>query len=189
SKDKPPGESEGSRGGRKTTHNEYEIVQVTNTTFVIVAIYFTTEYVCTDMGRRVHLPVDIDDADVTWLQHWKARDRLCNRPFYQRDVLKFAQYNSADAIVGRHTPGIFTNQTSFNEPRLGLIYQRTDHQRYAKQLGLLQRLEITKEDKTFSDNENDDMEVATGNGVSDEDWLEYTQGNVILYIAADILVT
>ncbi|PWA34054.1 B-block binding subunit of TFIIIC [Artemisia annua] len=40
--------------------------------------------------------------------------------------------------------------------------------RYAKHLGHLQRLEITKEDKTSIDNENDDKEVATGDGVSEE---------------------
>ncbi|GKB03885.1 B-block binding subunit of TFIIIC [Tanacetum coccineum] len=40
--------------------------------------------------------------------------------------------------------------------------------RYAKRLGHLQRLEITKEDKTSLDNANDDLEVATGDGVSAE---------------------
>ena len=40
--------------------------------------------------------------------------------------------------------------------------------RYAKHLGHLQRLEITKEGKTSFDNEDDDMEVATGDGVSEE---------------------
>ncbi|GKD84307.1 B-block binding subunit of TFIIIC, partial [Tanacetum coccineum] len=40
--------------------------------------------------------------------------------------------------------------------------------RYAKHLGHLQRLEITREDKTSFDNENDDKEVATGDGVSEE---------------------
>ncbi|PWA82944.1 B-block binding subunit of TFIIIC [Artemisia annua] len=40
--------------------------------------------------------------------------------------------------------------------------------RYAKHLGHLQRLEITKEDKTSIDNENDDKEGATGDGVSEE---------------------
>nr|GEX32260.1 glutamate decarboxylase [Tanacetum cinerariifolium] len=35
------------------------------------------------------------------------------------------------------------------------------------QLGQLQRLEIRKEDKTSFDNKNNDMEVASGNGVSE----------------------
>ncbi|GKC12823.1 B-block binding subunit of TFIIIC [Tanacetum coccineum] len=39
---------------------------------------------------------------------------------------------------------------------------------YVKQLGQLQRLEIRKEDKTSFDNQNNDMEVASGNGVSEE---------------------
>ncbi|PWA49195.1 B-block binding subunit of TFIIIC [Artemisia annua] len=72
--------------------------------------------------------------------------------------------------------------------------------RYAKHLGHLQRLEITKEDKNSYDNENDDMEVATGDGVSEEriadfvpairaicDRLEKAHDEVILYIAADSL--
>ncbi|RYR74489.1 hypothetical protein Ahy_A02g009225 isoform B [Arachis hypogaea] len=53
------------------------------------------------------------------------------RPYGQRAVLKFEQYTSANAIVGRHTPGTFTNQmqTSYNKPRLLiLIDPRTDHQ-------------------------------------------------------------
>ncbi|CAF2153076.1 unnamed protein product, partial [Brassica napus] len=39
----------------------------------------------------------------------------------QRAVLKFARYTGANAIAGRHNPGIFTNQmqTSFSEPRTG----------------------------------------------------------------------
>lgn len=74
--------------------------------------------------------------------------------------------------------------------------------RYAKHLGHLQRLEITKEDKTSFDNEDDEMEVATGDGVSEEritdfvpairaicDRLEKSHGKVILYIASDSLVT
>ncbi|GKE01234.1 glutamate decarboxylase [Tanacetum coccineum] len=71
---------------------------------------------------------------------------------------------------------------------------------YVKQLGQLQRLEITKANKTFFDNEN--MEVALGNGVFEErivdfvhairaicDRLEKAQGDVKLYISADSLVT
>lgn len=74
--------------------------------------------------------------------------------------------------------------------------------RYAKHLGHLQRLEITKEDKTSIDNENDDKEVATGDGVSEEriadfvpalraicDRLEKANGKVILYISANSLIT
>ncbi|KAI7726880.1 hypothetical protein M8C21_003328 [Ambrosia artemisiifolia] len=45
------------------------------------------------------------------------------RPYGQRSVLKFAQYTGAHAIVGRHTPGTFTNQlqTSFSEPHLLIL--------------------------------------------------------------------
>ncbi|KAI3803697.1 hypothetical protein L1987_31857 [Smallanthus sonchifolius] len=39
--------------------------------------------------------------------------------------------------------------------------------RYAKHLGHLQRLEITKEDKAFTNNENADREVASGDGVEE----------------------
>ncbi|GJS74176.1 glutamate decarboxylase [Tanacetum coccineum] len=69
---------------------------------------------------------------------------------------------------------------------------------YVKQLGRLQRPEITKKDKTFFDNENNDMEVASGSDVSEErivdfvhairaicDRLEKAQGDVKLYISAD----
>ncbi|XVF12361.1 hypothetical protein REPUB_Repub08aG0110500 [Reevesia pubescens] len=53
------------------------------------------------------------------------------RPYGQRAVLKFAQHTSAHAIVGRHTPGTFTNhlQTSFSELRLLILTDpRTNHQ-------------------------------------------------------------
>ncbi|KAJ0700699.1 putative B-block binding subunit of TFIIIC, tfc3, extended winged-helix domain-containing protein [Helianthus annuus] len=40
--------------------------------------------------------------------------------------------------------------------------------RYAKHLGRLQRLEITKEDKALTDNDDEDKEVATGDGVSEQ---------------------
>jgi len=53
------------------------------------------------------------------------------RPYGQRGVLKFAHYSGANAIVGRHTPGSFTNQMQkgFQEPRLLIITDpRTDHQ-------------------------------------------------------------
>jgi small subunit ribosomal protein SAe len=53
------------------------------------------------------------------------------RPYGQRGVLKFAHYTGANAIVGRHTPGSFTNQMQkgFQEPRLLIITDpRTDHQ-------------------------------------------------------------
>lgn len=56
---------------------------------------------------------------------------LSARPYGQRAVLKFAQYTSAKAIAGRHTPGVFTNQLqdNFEEPRLLLLTDpRTDHQ-------------------------------------------------------------
>jgi len=56
---------------------------------------------------------------------------LSARPYGQRAVLKFAQYTSAKAIAGRHTPGVFTNQLqdTFDEPRLLLLTDpRTDHQ-------------------------------------------------------------
>ncbi|GKB89165.1 hypothetical protein Tco_0961437 [Tanacetum coccineum] len=53
---------------------------------------------------------------------------------------------------GEYTSGLDTN----------MIYLY----HYAKQLGQLQRLEITKANKTFFDNEN--MEVALGNGVFEE---------------------
>lgn len=53
------------------------------------------------------------------------------RPYGQRGVLKFAHYTGANSIVGRHTPGSFTNQMQkgFQEPRLLIITDpRTDHQ-------------------------------------------------------------
>uniref|UniRef100_A0A164VLT0 40S ribosomal protein SA n=1 Tax=Daucus carota subsp. sativus TaxID=79200 RepID=A0A164VLT0_DAUCS len=53
------------------------------------------------------------------------------RPYGQRAVLNFAQYTGANAIIGRHTPGTFTNQlqTSFSEPRLLILTdRRTDHE-------------------------------------------------------------
>lgn len=56
---------------------------------------------------------------------------LSARPYGQRSVLKFAQYTSAKAIAGRHTPGVFTNQLqdNFDEPRVLLLTDpRTDHQ-------------------------------------------------------------
>jgi len=53
------------------------------------------------------------------------------RPYGQRGVLKFAHHTGANAIVGRHTPGSFTNQSQkgFSEPRLVIVTDpRTDHQ-------------------------------------------------------------
>ncbi|KAG2282172.1 hypothetical protein Bca52824_053392 [Brassica carinata] len=43
------------------------------------------------------------------------------RPYGQRAVLKFARYTGANAIAGRHNPGIFINQmqTSFSGPCTG----------------------------------------------------------------------
>lgn len=53
------------------------------------------------------------------------------RPYGQRGVLKFAHYSGSKAVVGRHTPGAFTNQLQkgFDEPRLLIVTDpRTDHQ-------------------------------------------------------------
>jgi len=53
------------------------------------------------------------------------------RPYGQRAVLKFAAHTGANAIVGRFTPGTFTNQIqkAFKEPRLLVVTDpRTDHQ-------------------------------------------------------------
>jgi small subunit ribosomal protein SAe len=53
------------------------------------------------------------------------------RPYGQRAVLKFAQHTGAIALVGRFTPGTFTNQITkgFKEPRILLITDpRTDSQ-------------------------------------------------------------
>jgi small subunit ribosomal protein SAe len=56
---------------------------------------------------------------------------ISSRPFGQRAVLKFAQYTGAQSIVGRYTPGTFTNQIEkkFREPRLLIVTDpHTDHQ-------------------------------------------------------------
>jgi small subunit ribosomal protein SAe len=53
------------------------------------------------------------------------------RPYGQRAVLKFAKYIGAQPIVGRFTPGTFTNQIQekFVEPRLLVLTDpRVDHQ-------------------------------------------------------------
>jgi len=53
------------------------------------------------------------------------------RPYGQRAVLKFAKYIGASPIVGRFTPGTFTNQIQdkFVEPRLLILTDpRVDHQ-------------------------------------------------------------
>jgi len=53
------------------------------------------------------------------------------RPYGQRGVLKFAHHTGSNGIVGRHTPGSFTNQSQkgFSEPRLVIVTDpRTDHQ-------------------------------------------------------------
>ncbi|KAI9485119.1 ribosomal protein S2, flavodoxin-like domain-containing protein [Zychaea mexicana] len=53
------------------------------------------------------------------------------RPYGHRAALKFAKYIGAEAIVGRFTPGTFTNYItrSFREPRLIICTDpRTDHQ-------------------------------------------------------------
>ncbi|KAF3535035.1 hypothetical protein F2Q69_00020708, partial [Brassica cretica] len=53
------------------------------------------------------------------------------KPYGQRAILKFARYTGANAIAGRHNPGIFTNQmqTSFSEPMLLILTDpRTGHQ-------------------------------------------------------------
>lgn len=53
------------------------------------------------------------------------------RIYGQRAVLKFAAHTGATAIVGRFTPGAFTNQIqkAFKEPRLLVVTDpRTDHQ-------------------------------------------------------------
>lgn len=65
--------------------------------------------------------------------------------------------------------------------------------RYAKHLGRLQRLEITKEEKAVTDNDSADKELTTGDGVSEErikdyvpairaicDLLEKTDGKVLV---------
>jgi len=49
---------------------------------------------------------------------------VSSRPYSQRAVLKFAHYTGAHALVGRFTPGTFTNQMipgKFLEPRLVLV--------------------------------------------------------------------
>jgi len=56
---------------------------------------------------------------------------ISSRPYGQRAVLKFAQYTGAQSIVGRYTPGTFTNQIEkkFREPRLLIVTDpHTDHQ-------------------------------------------------------------
>jgi len=56
---------------------------------------------------------------------------ISGRPYGQRAILKFAKYIGATAIVGRFTPGTFTNQIQdrFVEPRLLIVSDpRTDHQ-------------------------------------------------------------
>jgi len=56
---------------------------------------------------------------------------ISSRPYGQRATLKYAKYTGAQAIVGRFTPGTFTNQIQekFTEPRiLVLTDPRTDHQ-------------------------------------------------------------
>ncbi|CAF1910810.1 BnaC02g22690D [Brassica napus] len=53
------------------------------------------------------------------------------KPYGQRAILKFSRYTGANAIAGRHNPGIFTNQmqTSFSEPMLLILTDpRTGHQ-------------------------------------------------------------
>lgn len=53
------------------------------------------------------------------------------RPYGQRAILKFATHVGATPIVGRFTPGTFTNQIqkAFREPRLLVVCDpRTDHQ-------------------------------------------------------------
>lgn len=53
------------------------------------------------------------------------------RPYGSRAVLKFAQYVGAQAIAGRWTPGMLTNQITqkFMEPRLLIVTDpRTDAQ-------------------------------------------------------------
>jgi len=49
---------------------------------------------------------------------------VSSRPYSQRAVLKFAHYTGSHALVGRFTPGTFTNQMipgKFLEPRLVLV--------------------------------------------------------------------
>jgi len=56
---------------------------------------------------------------------------ISSRPYGQRATLKFAKYTGAQAIVGRFTPGTFTNQIQerFSEPRILILTDpRTDHQ-------------------------------------------------------------
>lgn len=56
---------------------------------------------------------------------------ISSRQFGQRAVLKFANYTKATPIVGRFTPGAFTNQVqkAFREPRLLVVSDPlTDHQ-------------------------------------------------------------
>ncbi|GKB20072.1 hypothetical protein Tco_0853995, partial [Tanacetum coccineum] len=80
----------------------------------------------------------------------------------------------------------------------GSIVRQSTISKKKEQLGQLQRLEITNADKTFFDNENNDMEVTSGNGVFEEriadfvhairaicDRLEKAQGDVKLYILVD----
>jgi len=53
------------------------------------------------------------------------------KPYAQRAALKFANYTGAQAIVGRFTPGTFTNQVQekFVEPRLLIVADpRTDNE-------------------------------------------------------------
>jgi small subunit ribosomal protein SAe len=56
---------------------------------------------------------------------------ISSRIYGQRAVLKFAAHTGATAVVGRFTPGAFTNQIqkAFKEPRLLVVTDpRTDHQ-------------------------------------------------------------
>ncbi|CAO3618022.1 unnamed protein product [Cunninghamella echinulata] len=48
---------------------------------------------------------------------------IAARPYGHRAALKFARYIGAEAIVGRFTPGTFTNYItkSFREPRLVIV--------------------------------------------------------------------
>jgi len=53
------------------------------------------------------------------------------RTYGQRPVLKYAQHTGAQAIAGRFTPGVFTNQiqAAYKEPRLVIVADpRVDHQ-------------------------------------------------------------
>ncbi|GJU35576.1 RNA-directed DNA polymerase, eukaryota, reverse transcriptase zinc-binding domain protein [Tanacetum coccineum] len=120
-------------------------------------------------SRRKDSSVPIGDQLTTGTDDTQKKNEFGDEGTFKQELLKFhvlQGLESRGSIVRQSTISRKKEVCSKGEYTSGLDTNMIYLYHYAKQLGQLQRLEITKANKTFFDNEN--MEVALGNGVFEE---------------------